>query len=232
MSQRCFALVVGAVATLTVGAARADTSTQSQLWAATFVTARVTGEAKPVERDRGLGLWLDVHRRHAPDRDVSIVRPALGYRLNAESSAWAGYAIVPTELDEKPTVVEHRWWQQLVYQPTFGRLTLQVRPRFEQRFLEGSPGVNHRARLMGRAHVRLPSDVAPGVAIWGEVFWRLDGAGWAGEAGFDQNRAFVGPTWAFGPARAEVGYLNLFQVRKDGSRLLAHAAALNVFVAF
>ena len=51
-------------------------------------------------------------------------------------------------------------------------------------------------------------------------------------AGFDQNRAFVGPAWLPEPGvRLEAGYLSVVQRRPDVTTLV-HALSVNAFLTF
>jgi hypothetical protein len=207
--------------------ARADTRTETQYWTAAFLTARITGE-KPA--DPGLSGWLDVHGRFGEDRTTAIVRPGLGYRFSALLSGWAGYAWVPTWIDDAPTIKEHRIWEQGIIQGTEGILRFQIRPRFEQRFRQGQDDVGLRFRLFVRSNLRITEEVPLDAAIWDEVFLGLNETGWGQVGGFDQNRIFVGPAYTLGPARLEAGYLNVVQRRADGSWLVQHNPMLVVVV--
>jgi len=217
------------VATMVLGprTVRADTRTETQYWTAAFLTARVTGEAPA---DPGLSAWLDVHGRFGEDRTVAIVRPGMGYRFSALVSAWLGYAWVPTWIDEAPTIQEHRIWQQAILQGTEGILRYQARPRFEQRLREGQDGTGFRFRLMVRANLRVTDRLPIDLALWDEVFVGLNETTWGQVGGFDQNRVFLGPSYAVGPVRAEAGYLNVVSHRLDGSWLIQHNPMLSLFV--
>lgn len=220
------AALAAAAFTLTAGSARAETIHETQQWAALAVTARLTGEADAP----GLSGWLDEHVRNTPDRTTFILRPGLGYRFTSALSAWAGYAWVPTILEDAPTIHEHRAWQQGIVQGRAGRLLLQGRPRLEQRFRDGEDEVGLRARLFGRMNVRVVESAAIDVALWDEIFLGLNDTAWGQEAGYDQNRAFVGPAWTSGPVRFELGYLNVAQRRPDATWLVAHNVSLWAFV--
>jgi hypothetical protein len=215
--------------TMVLGArtVRAQTRTETQYWTAAFLTARITGEAPA---DPGLSGWLDVHGRFGEDRTVAIVRPGLGYRFSALVSAWLGYAWVPTWVDEAPTIQEHRIWQQAILQGTEGILRYQARPRLEQRLREGQDGTGFRFRLMVRANLRVTEQLPIDVALWDEVFFGLNETAWGQAGGFDQNRVFLGLSYALGPVRAEAGYLNVASHRLDGSWSIQHNPMLSLFV--
>jgi hypothetical protein len=212
---------------LGVRTVRAETRTETQYWTAAFLTARITGERAD---DPGVSGWLDVHGRFGEDRTVAIVRPGMGYRFSALVSAWLGYAWVPTWVDEAPTIQEHRIWQQAILQGTEGILRYQARPRLEQRLREGQDGTGFRFRLLLRANLRLMDEVPLDVASWDELFFGLNETPWGQVRGFDQNRVFLGLSYALGPVRAEAGYLNVAIHRLDGSWLIQHSPMLSLFV--
>ena len=207
--------------------ARAETRTETQYWTAAFLNARITGEKAA---DPGLSGWFDLHGRFGADRTVAIVRPGLGYRFSALVSGWAGYAWVPTWIEDAPTIHEHRIWEQGLVQGTEGILRYQIRPRLEQRFRQGQGDVGHRFRLFLRSNLRVMDDLPLDIAIWDEVFLGLNETAWGQVGGFDQNRIFIGPAYTFGPARLEAGYLNVVQHRFDGSWLIQHNPMLALVV--
>ena len=226
--QRLFLTTfLGSAILLAAHDVRAETRTETQYWTAAFLTARITGEtsAQP-----GLSGWFDVHGRFGDDRTVAIVRPGLGYRFSALASVWLGYAWVPTWIDDAPAIQEHRIWNQAIFQGTEGLLRYQIRPRLEQRLRQGQDGVGFRFRLFGRANLRFVDEVPIDVAVWDELFFGLNETSWGQVGGFDQNRAFLGLSSTFGPARVEAGYLNVAVHRLDGSWLIQHNPMVSLFV--
>lgn len=224
-----FAALLAGAAVLGAGApARADTAFDMQIWTAAFLTARLTGRAP--DATHGLSAWLDLHARRSGVGVVGIVRPALGYRFNKVASVWAGYGSIGA-FDDTPaqSVQEHRAWQQALFTVPVSALTVQVRPRLEQRFREDHPDVGLRARVFVRANVAFGADVPVVLATWDEPFFHLNDAAWGPKAGFDQNRLFLG-IGVKGPAatRLEVGYLNVTVLRPT-SLLIAHNIGVNVF---
>ena len=223
-------LLLGAAFSLVFGlrTANAETRTETQYWTAAFLTARLTGEKAA---DPGVSAWFDLHGRFGEDRTTLLVRPGLGYRFSGLVSAWAGYAWVPTWIDDAPAIQEHRVWEQGIVQGTEGILRYQIRPRFEQRFRQGQDDVGLRFRLFLRSNLRVTGELPLDVAIWDEAFFGLNETAWGQVSGFDQNRIFVGPAYTFGPARVEAGYLNVVVRRLDGSWLIQHNPLVAVVVA-
>jgi hypothetical protein len=219
------------LSTLAAAPARADTAFDTQVWAAAFFTARLTGR-EPADTS-GLSGWLDLHARRGGAGVVGIVRPALGYRFTKTASAWAGYASVGV-FDDDPdkSTQEHRAWQQGLFTVPLSALTVQVRPRLEERFREDQPDVAFRARLFVRANVAFGADSPVVLATWDEPFFHLNDAAWGPEAGFDQNRLFLG-LGVKGPvgSRVEVGYLNVTVLRPTGL-FIGHNLGVNLFADF
>jgi hypothetical protein len=202
-------------------AAAQGTTSEFQSWAATFLGKNVG--------DSDFTLWFDGHARRGGDNTVAIIRPALGYRLTSDLTVHLGYAWVPTFNDGAPNRHEHRVWQQLLWVPKpVEGLVLNVRPRFEQRLVQGESGLGLRARLFLRANYRF-GDSPFLIAVWDEVFLPVNDAAWGQAAGFDQNRIFVGPGIVGYPGmRVEVGYLNV--VLNRATDAINHVLALNLFL--
>lgn len=218
-----------AVLAVVLAPAQADATTESefQAWSALAVTAKLGDPERPT----GPSLWLDEHFRDAPGRTVFILRPALGYRFTKLVSGWLGYAWIPTLRDDDATLHEHRIWQQAIFQGKVGPFTLQARPRFEQRFRQDDSDVGGRARLFLRGMWRFAEKVPLDLVAWDELFIGFNDTDWGQRAGYDQNRAFIGPAVTFGEVRLEAGYLNVVQRRPDESILIQHNLSLWAFIA-
>jgi Protein of unknown function (DUF2490) len=199
---------------------------ESQLWTSVLVTAKVSGDQS------GFSAWLDLHDRRGKGNTTVLVRPGVGYRLSKTTSVWLGYAWIGAYPDEPAKrTIEHRVWQQFIYQDSFGQLTPQLRLRLEQR---------HRAdaslALRARALVRLNATLWPkgplAVAGWDEVFVALGRTAWGAPGGFDQNRLFLGLAYTSGPLRVEAGYMGVSTRRADESLLHSHNPTLWAFFSF
>lgn len=210
--------------------AQAETAFDTQVWAAAFFTARLTG--REPEATSGLSAWLDLHARRGGAGVVGIVRPALGYRFSKVASVWAGYGSIGSfdDLPDKSTQ-EHRAWQQGLFTLPAGALTVQLRPRLEERMREGEGEVAFRARLLARANVAFGASPVI-LATWEEAFFHLNDAEWGPRGGFDQSRLFLG-IGVKGPVgwRVEVGYLNVTVLRQTGL-FISHNVSLNLFADF
>lgn len=223
-----------ALATPCVASAQpAPTTTRdNQLWSGAFAQVRVTG--RDPGATSGLSFWLDTHARRTAAGLVSILRPGLGYRLSPSANVWAGYASVGTMADEtREWTLEQRAWQQALFTVDVeDRLTIQLRPRLEQRFRSGEDAIAHRARAFLRFNVNFGPKVPVLFASWNETFLHLNDVSWGPRAGFDQNRLFLG-FGVRGPARSrvEIGYLNVASSR-DGVLAIANNLNLNALSEF
>ncbi|MEZ4309965.1 MAG: DUF2490 domain-containing protein [Polyangiaceae bacterium] len=149
--------------------ALADTAVDMQVWGAAFFTAKLTGREPGAT---GLSAWLDLHARRGGAGVVSIIRPALGYRFTGWFSAFAGYGSIGVFDDNPDTrAQEHRIFEQALFDGSLGPITLQLRPRLEQRFRDGQSDIAHRLRVFGRANVGFGASLVL-LATWNEAFYR------------------------------------------------------------
>lgn len=195
------------LATLHCLPALADTEEDGRIWLNLNVQAKL-----PVDN---LNAYLEFQPRwrdEGDEFDQRLIRPALFYKITPQASVWLGYANVLTHRLTTGTTDEDRLWQQFQYnhQLTDG-ITLQSRTRLEQRWLSNGDDVGHRLRQLVRL-VR-PFERLPDLSLvgWNEVFVNFNDTDWGAQAGFDQNRAFIGLAYAFTPwLRVEAGYLNQY----------------------
>lgn len=206
-SERCRAaryLPVAAGAWLALAPVAAAAQDDIQAWTAVFASG-------PIEEGSRVLVWLDVQSRFRDEGDhlgTTIVRPGVGWRVSPRLDVWAGYAHVAT-LGPGPDVEEHRLWQQATYPiATLAKGKLTGRTRFEQRFRDGGDGTGWRLRQFLRWS--RPIGASPvSIVASNETFVALNDTDWGQDAGFDQNRAFVGASWQTAPRlRLETGYMN------------------------
>ena len=135
------------------------------------------------------------------DLNQLILRTAIGYKLNDRWSVWQGYAwnTVYYNGNNQPDFTgEHRIYQQLSYKEifpfleTFPFVKILSRSRLEERWIDHTDGTSLRARTMLRVDVPLPKIPNWAFVVLDEVFFNLNGVSGGPEAGFDQNRFFIG----------------------------------------
>jgi Protein of unknown function (DUF2490) len=190
--------------------------------------------------DSGLGnlrWWLDAQDRQRDEGrhfDLAVIRPGLGYALHERLTAYVGYAWVVADPIGRDEFGEHRAWEQLTWMVPVGGLSVQVRTRLEQRFLETDGDTGWRLREFLKTTVPLTADRGWFVSAWDELFWDLDRTDWGQRAGFRQNRAFVGLGTFLDDARRvslEVGYLNQW-IDRPGEDRMNHIGSVWLLTTF
>jgi hypothetical protein len=139
-----------------------------------------------------------------------IIRPAIRWLPTEESSfqVFLGYGWTP---NFSPDRNENRLWQQALYQSDEESWLWAQRVRFEQRWVEGTGGTSFRLRYLARLNRYFSQDKILGASIWDEVFWNFNSVSMGPQAGFDQNRVFLGPHIRLNSqTRFEFGYMNIF----------------------
>lgn len=151
-------------------------------------------------------------RQEGSHLDQVLIRPAVFYALNENTSLWLGYAHVTTHPDGKKSFEENRVWQQVLHNfEPIGSVSIQSRTRLEQRFIQNSDETGHKIRQMIR--LTMPSAISPKLrwVAYDEYFINLNDTDYGARRGFDQNRAFLGANWAFdSDFKLEIGYLNQY----------------------
>lgn len=176
-----------------------------QLWTALSVNGPLGDD------DNRFLLWFDAHARYSEDVSrlgVSIIRPGVGYKVNNRLSVWLGYANVLSRADGRDTLTDNRIWQQATYTLARGPWgSISGRTRLEQRFLEAGDDTAHRIRQTFRISKPLPNSKWT-LTAWNETFIHLNDTDSGIEAGYNQNRAFVGANVALSKKiKLEGGYL-------------------------
>lgn len=183
-------------------------------------------------QDSGLGNWLvyignkqlnskwnlhhEVQYRNynaIGDLEQLLLRTGLGYNLGSRSNLLLGYGYINSENftgngDEQITVEEHRIFQQFITKQSIGKVTLQHRYRFEQRFVES----NFKTRFRYFLGVNVPfKESKYYLSAYNEIFLN-------GESNvFDRNRIYGGLGYKVGKGiKIELGYMN--QVFENSGR--------------
>lgn len=219
-----------------------------EAWYQLFVEGNLDPVARGLRTSLDLhARYLNTPRPFGPDDAaaqnpnlVFILRPALGYQFAPWGTAWLGYAWQPNYFlrDDKHDISEHRLWEQFSGSWSFGPTQLGVRTRLEQRHRDaGGEGQGEGLwALRLRQQVRFAWTLVPKgpwqLVASDEIFFHLnttgvfeeqpDGTrksvGYPSEAGFDQNRAFLGMGYApSSDFRLELGYLNQIVNRMERS---------------
>jgi hypothetical protein len=161
--------------------------------------------------------YIEVQPRFGEDLSqgqIAILRPAIGYQLTEKFSVWQGYAYIPALSSSFND--EHRIFQQGLLRHQAGQLDLTHRTRFEERFIENTDSTSFRLRHLLRVTYPLGKQKKWYLASSDEVFFNMNSVGSGPNAGFDQNRAFVGIGRKLKQhLQVEAGYMNNFLNRQD-----------------
>ncbi|MGB1169355.1 MAG: DUF2490 domain-containing protein [Flavobacteriaceae bacterium] len=147
------------------------------------------------------------------DLEQLLLRTGLGYNIGKKSNLLLGYGYINSENytgndEEKFTVEEHRIFQQLITKQNLGKVALQHRYRFEQRFVESDFKTRFRYFLSMNIPLKNPKYY---LSAYNEIF--LNGS----SSVFDRNRIYGGLGYKFSKGiKMELGYMN--QVFETASR--------------
>lgn len=202
-----------------------------QIW--TAITAKGTlGIVDPARTP--WRFWLEGQGRYGNDSTTlsqGILRVGLGYALTEHSSAWLGYAYVPTmQPFTNDSRNEQRSWQQHLWSTVTEYGHLSLRTRIEQRYRPEGSDVGWRFRE--QVKLLWPVDGWPDCSwvISDELFINANRTSWTNE-GFNQNRIFVGISYRIADQlRTEVGYMNQFSNRDGAPNELHHILSLALYL--
>jgi hypothetical protein len=176
--------------------------------------AQVVGEGSLHFIDPSLDkarIWLEGQSRWDDNWNhwyQGAARIALGYSLSERATVWAGYTWVPTQNLGKAYVSQQDVWPGFRYVLPTDYGTWMFRILLESNFIRGSAVRLHPRQLIRFAH-SFTAEPRLSLIVWDEFMFRVNTTPYGGQAGYDQNRAFLGAGWTFSPyARAELGYLN------------------------
>jgi hypothetical protein len=214
--------------------ARADSSSDTQLWSTLVVTA-------PIDSQEKFSFYGEVQPRFGDDVSAIerlVVRPGLTYKVTDTLAATIGYAYTPLFLNNTYDYHyrdEQRVWEQLAYTQKLASwpITFNHRFRQEQRFIDDTSEAAHRTRYLLKASIPFHEGGRFGATGNDEVFFNWNSVDHGPRAGFDRNRIFSGIYYEAKPARIELGYLSEFGKRFSGSEdRFINALALYAFLNF
>lgn len=148
------------------------------------------------------------------DLEQLLLRTGIGYKLSPNNgNLLLGYGFIRSEnyvgfLDLKQKVNEHRIFQQLITKDRIGRVTMQHRYRFEQRWVENA---DLKLRFRYFLSLNLPlnnNNVVDNtwyLSAYNEIFINHE------QTIFDRNRLYGGLGYRLNKtAKFELGYMNQF----------------------
>lgn len=139
-------------------------------------------------------------------QDIAGLRiiPGVEYDLNQHVSLSATYGWYPN-FDDGMITNEHRLQQEVELSTTWRKVSVSLAQRLEERFIEGAQGTAFRTRT--QLTFRVPLKNGPWYLVgWEDLRFNLNSSTGGPQAGFDQNRVFVGLGRVMGQATVEGGY--------------------------
>jgi len=139
------------------------------------------------------------------DLEQLLLRTGLGYNISEKSNLLLGYGYINSENyarndQEKFTVEEHRIFQQFITKQNIGKVGLQHRYRFEQRFVESDFKTRFRYFLSMNIPLKNPKYY---LSAYNEIF--LNGSSNI----FDRNRVYGGFGYKLSKGiKFELGYMS------------------------
>lgn len=147
------------------------------------------------------------------DLEQLLLRTGIGYNLTENNNnVLVGYGFIASEnyvstTDEKIAVNEHRVYQQFITKQAIGRVAVQHRYRFEQRFIAEDFKVRFRYFLSVNVPLNNKAmlDKTVYLSAYNEIFLN------AKQTIFDRNRLYGGIGYKLNNVcRFELGYMNQF----------------------
>lgn len=176
------------------------TEADSQLWTQYSFNARLKNR---------LRLLVEFHFRWGNNYSKTsqlVVRTSAGYQVTRNLSLWIGHAWTPSFIPEFNS--EDRWFPQILLEDRYPWGQMINRTRLELRAIAGAGGTSMRLRHLLRFSRPVDQARRWSVIVWDEVFWNLNSTPAGPEAGFDQNRAYLGIGYTIGRhMRMELGYM-------------------------
>lgn len=144
------------------------------------------------------------------DLEQLLLRTGLGYNLSNNTNVLLGYGYILSEnylenSNKKIAVNEHRIFQQFTTKQNVGRVQLNHRYRFEQRFVEADFKLRFRYLLGLNIPLSKSESNSYYLSAYNEIFLNSQ------SAIFDRNRVYGGIGYKFNKSlRLEAGYMNQF----------------------
>jgi hypothetical protein len=207
--------------------ARADTSSDEQLWVNLTAMGSISGKLVYFAE------WQPRMGDGVSRLDQMILRGAVGWKLSPAVTLYQGYAHVVVPMEGRKDVNEERSFQQISWmmgKPWGGELS--SRTRLEQRWRSNGDDMGWRLREMLRYEKPLkPGSDAVNALVYSEAFVALNSTDWGAKGGFDQVRTFVGAELGLkGASTVELGYLNQVIDQRGGQTRINHVASLSLFL--
>ena len=226
MRLRLLLVVLGLLAALPASTF-AQTVTDGRVWSGLVIQGRTGSESS--------WRWSFDSQFRMRDgletADLLSGRGTLSRDLTSRLSLGVGYGIAAGFPAGGGSLVEHRFHQQLVWTARPAGLSLTLRTRIEQRFLEADDRVALRVRQAVRLSRPLSAASRLSVFVGDEVMAHSRSTARVAR-GFDQHRIFAGIRRTLTQQAAlEVGYANQYLRLQSGTYRMSHVLAVTLSLA-
>ncbi len=215
----------GALLIAIAAASPAMASDDSQLWASTAATVKLSDSWR---------LSQDATIRFSDNRNGLYeveLNTLLGFVVAKGVTVWAGYTHDPNYSAGDFTVMEHRAREQITFDKLaeIGGGKLSGRLRTEQRWREGVDGTGWRVRPFVKYSLPLHKGGKTAFVVSAEAFVNLNTNAFQRRSGLDRTRTFVGLSAPLSRAiSAEAGYLNQHSFVPHGPDNDDHVASISI----
>jgi len=211
----------------------AATEHEAGLWMIVSGTDTLLADDKPTH----WRYWFDVQGRfYDPGSGTSqyILRPGIGYDLNNNVTAWAGYARIRTRSSSGDFADENRYWQQLTWTAArWQHGTLTMRVRLEERSVSVGDDLGVVLRYAVKYTRPIGDSGRRSFVLAEEPFVALRDTDWAGKSGLRQNRLGIGVAWKLSQKiLLETAYMNIYSGVEDAADRMRHLAVINLKTKF
>lgn len=192
----------------TLFSANVESASDFQIWVPVNINAKLTDQL------RG---FLELQPRignDASNLNTAMVRPALGWAINEQTTVWAGYLMEADTIkpDSDTYIFENRAWQGFSWKDTANnkQFIWEVRNRLEERFLARNADPSIRWRTRVRVEQLISGWTPLSIIASEELFVNLNDNSNNPQlqTGVQQNRAYLGVGYRFAPeVQVETGYL-------------------------
>ena len=218
--------------------------TQFSGWLASFNTFKVS---------KKFSLGTDIQLRSSDEMQhiqTLLIRPGLNLAVAKQLTLSAGYAYVQNRRmlnNVSGYAVEHRIWEQLLFNHKLSALAVSHRLRLEQRFIPRVAVVNNEIRKNGTLHAnriryfirnllplntrRTPFTKGPFAALQDEIFLNIGNKANVNGKTFDQNRFYLAIGYRVNKRfDLETGYLNQYIRGSNASVTRNHVVQLATYL--
>ncbi|MBA3898298.1 MAG: DUF2490 domain-containing protein [Sphingomonadaceae bacterium] len=154
----------------------------------------------------------------------------IGYKLSKAATVWVGYNRNTLYRGPLPTGHENRAREQLNL--NLGKVAgfaIGSRTLLEQRFRNGSGDVGVRLREQIKLTRPFREGGKTALVLWHDSNFSFNSTDWGQQAGYERMRNFAGVGFPIAKSlKAEFGYLNQYDFRKNAPDRMAHAASLTL----